>query len=314
MRKSSLPPEWRILEGSVQYVQKVPGRLEWSSTCPQCGGTPHADGEWPDRFRMFTDGKPRAWCRQCGLIAFPDQFGSNRPDDEDLERWRRQQQEVELRRKREAERALALLENFWLDYHRQMTVEDRRWWRRRGVPDSLQDFWKLGAGSADIPVDGQWQSWPTATIPLLAPGGLRNVKHRLKDPPRGVGKYRYEVAHVPAALFLCNPEIPLEGHVYCVEGEIKAMVTWSTLRDEELPMVGLPGIRPPRSCIKELRRAEQVTLVVDPGAGEQGVRLAKELPDCRLLECCAKIDDLILATHANKDDVERLLRQARRVI
>jgi hypothetical protein len=86
-REAPLPPQWACLEGRVRYVQRH-SAVEYSSSCPQCGGDVHKDKSWPDRFRLFIDGKPRAWCRQCGLRAFPDQFGADSVWDKDAEKYR----------------------------------------------------------------------------------------------------------------------------------------------------------------------------------------------------------------------------------
>ena len=75
-REHPLPPHWAVLAGKVDYVQRV-SNTEYSSSCPQCGGTPHPNGELPDRCRLFVDEHPTLFCRKCGLVAYPDQFGAD---------------------------------------------------------------------------------------------------------------------------------------------------------------------------------------------------------------------------------------------
>jgi hypothetical protein len=319
-REAPLPPQWKCLEGRVQYVQRVSDK-EYCCTCPVCGGVVHQDGEWPDRCRLFADDHPRLWCRHCGLVAYPDQYEDGtyrRATDDELEMWRKDQIRREEERKRSAERAIAHLrdERLWERYHRELTAGGRLYWRKAGIPDAFIDWWRLGwARDQRFFFNGQPFTTDAASIPIFGSDWEAvNIKLRLQAYPDGAGKYRYEV-QAPAPLFLCDPETPIAGDVVAVEGEKKAMVAFARLDTPGLCVVGLPGVNPSSDIIKTLQGAERLTLVVDPGAEEQGTKIAEKVGagKCRLLVTSAKLDDAILRMDADKYDIQRWLRQARKV-
>ena len=316
-----LPPAFGGLEGKVRFVQRV-SDTEYSATCPACGGDQHAGGEWPDRFRLFNDGHPRGWCRQCGLLWFPDMVeGYEPPSPQQIEGWRKEQERREEARRRSAERALENLRGrrLWEQYNQALGETGRGIWRKRGVPDGFIDYWQLGYTPVhEFYIHGQPWRTPTITIPLFdAAWQARNIKHRLLQPPEGTDqRYRYELSgQGNGPLFLCDPDNDLAGHVYVIEGEIKSMVTFARLDDSHTAMVGLPGKTPGPEVISTLQQAERVTLVVDQGAKKAGIDMARRIGVSRvwLLETGMKIDDALLAADMRGGDVARLLRGADRV-
>ncbi len=322
-REVGLPPAFAALSGTVFYVQHAYGH-EYSSTCPKCGGEVHSTGEWPDRFRLFDDDHPTGWCRRCGFLWFPDSEKHTRTPEE-IEQWRQEQVRREEARRRSAERALEHLqsEELWLRYHEALDIYYRTQWHKRGIPDQWLDFWQFGCRRdwSFQQDDGHAHRTSSLTIPLFDHDWqCVNVKHRLLDPPpdRPNMRYLYELKGQKCAdpLFLCNPDAPLEGHVYVLEGEIKAAVTFATLDDSKMVMVGMPGTHPGLELVSQLERADRITLVMDPGAEEQAARLAGQLGArrCRILVCSEKIDDAIIAQRATAYDVRCWLQQARRAI
>ena len=304
----ALPPAFADLP--VQFVRRV-SDVEYSSECPECGGTVHRDGEWPDRFRMFTSGHQRAWCRRCGLFKWADQLSDTAPPTAtELDAWRTQQAEREEARRRSAELALANLRDSeqWEVYYQQLDVNGRAYWTERGIPARWIDFWQLGWNP-----QSRWGP-PTATIPLFgADWQVLNVKHRLIGNDTPGGKYRYELHGLPAPLFRSDPGASLTGHVVAVEGEVKAAVVKVTLNDAT-NVVGLPGATPPQSTLTELQEAERVTLIMDPGAELEAERIACALGNerCRVLIPHTKIDDGILASKMTGHELHMLLAQAGR--
>ena len=309
IREATLPPEWAVLRGKVNYVQRESAKT-YTCSCPFCGGEIHPNGELPDRCTLFVDTHPTLYCRVCGKVAYPDNFGDGtyrRPSQAELQERRRELIQREEARKRSAERALVALRNdrMWVRYHEQLNGTGRLYWERRGLSDFWQDFWQLGWQPRS-----PWQC-ATATIPLFAQAWQPlNIKHRLIGVEKG--KYRYELAGQLQPMFLCNPGEPVAGHVYAVEGEIKAMVTFATLDSGEVCMVGLPGTSPALPIIEQLQQAERITLIMDPGAEEQAHDLALRIgaAKCRLLIPPMKIDDGILAAGLSGADVRRILAQA----
>jgi hypothetical protein len=316
-REASLPPAFDRFRDAVRYVQQV-SDTEYSSSCPTCGGQAHPGGEWPDRCRWFTDGKPRGWCRRCGSLFWPD--ADAKPDPEALARWRKEQEEREQARKRSAERALANLaeHRIWERYHAQMDEHARFLWRKRGVCDSLQDFWQLGYDKAHrFWRDGHEFETATLAIPIFGDAWQPlNIKHRLIDPPVDYSKYRYELIGVTdGLLWRADPDSELTGHVIAIEGEIKAMVTAERAGTAVGTIVGLPGTHPSPAIVQQLRQADRVTLVMDPGAKRDGVRLANALgiDRCWMLSLPHKIDDGILAANLSSREVMMMLRSAVRL-
>ena len=318
-REAALPLEWASLEGLVSYVRQESANT-WTCSCPKCGGSAHADGAPSDRCTLFIDPKPTLYCRRCNLVAFPDQFGDKgweRPDAEELERRRLERVQYEEARKRSAERALEYLRStqLWQAYNENMDDAARAIWRRRGIPDSLQDYWQLGYD----PAHAFWRNGAeftdaTLTIPIFdEQWQALNIKHRLMNPPDNYGKYRYELRGAAGGyLYRTEPSEPLDGHVIAVEGEVKSMVVAVRGGSKQGTIVGIPGTNPGPEVLALLKGADRVTIVVDPGAKAAGIKIAKAIgiAKCRLLETVMKIDDGILATDMSERKLAQLLRGA----
>lgn len=307
-RRAELPPPFSDLNLKLQFIQQV-SPTEYSAECLECGGTIHQDGEWPDRLRIFVGEHGRVWCRRCNLFKWADQVnGAEPPTRQDLEKWRQEQIRREEERKRSAELALANLRKgeVWKRYCNQLAGAGEEYWRGRGIPQAWQGFWGLGWEP-----HSQW-SCPTATIPIFDPNyQVLNIKHRLIGTDASGQKYRYQLHGLPAPLWLADPEAPLVDHIVAIEGEIKAMVVKLTL-DDNSTVVGLPGATPSTATVDQLRKADRVTLVLDPGAEEQAKKLSDALGGKRVkvLIPHGKVDDMIIANQMNSYDVKVLLKQA----
>lgn len=316
MRETSLPPLFAQYGAQVAHIQRH-SATEWSSTCPACKGDIHEDGSLPDRCRWFTTGKAVGWCRRCGKLFWPDQAPDYKPPTPaELEYWRQERVKAEQERKRSAERAIENLRSgrIWEQYHRALNAEGRDYWRERGIPDSLQNYWKLGwVDEYMLQYAGNDYMGQSATIPIFGRDWKPlNVKHRLLHLPDNIGKYRYELRGQQQPLYLTNPDLPLDGVIYVIEGEIKAMVTWLTLANRDARVVGLPGCTPNADILAQLALAERVILVMDPGAEDAALKVAQVIgiKKCRVLIPPMKIDDAILALKPGKQELERLLATA----
>jgi hypothetical protein len=251
-------------------------------------------------------------------MFWPD--ADTKPDPVALETWRKEQVQREEARKRSAELALANLaqHRIWEQYHLQLAEHGRFLWRRRGVCDSLQDFWQLGYDKAHVFWrEGHEFQAETLAIPIFGyDWSPLNIKHRLTDPPEGFSKYRYECRGITdGLLWRADPDTELTGRVVAIEGEIKAMVTAERAGQSSGQIVGLPGTNPASAIIRQLQHAERVTLVMDPDAKGAGIKLAKALglKRCWLLIPPRKIDDGILAADMNAREVTMMLRSAIRL-
>ena len=337
-RNTILPPEFASLEGRVQYVQKK-SAIEYSSSCPECGGTAHQSGEWPDRFFMRLDGKPRGWCRRCGLLWWPD--GNHKQASlEDRQRWNAEELEREYQRKRENEESIARLqvEESWIGWHTGMGEYGRQLWQGRGIPDIWQDFWQLGYNK-DYQAKVGDSLWPTdtLTIPVFAPKSwdVIQVRHRLLQLPPNGDRYR-QTWQVPPALYNADPDTPLQ-QVVLVEGEIKAQIgllsamdLFSQTPDRSiaklygLNFVGIPTVTPNISLLADLKDAEEVIVCLDPDARyitpkiketaeQRMVRMVKEAaPKARVrrMRLHDKVDDLILRQKLGGKWWANMLKQA----
>ena len=260
------------------------------------------------------------WCRRCGGLFWPDQAeGYTPPSHDELAKWRREQEQREMERKRSAERALAHLRDthIWQRYHDAMDAYARTYWQKRGIPTEFQDWWQFGwCDDFTFLHRGDVYHQPSATIPLFGPQWQPlNIKHRIVSPPDPNDKYRYELAgqgHAP--LFLADPDKALGVPSFIVEGEIKAAVVAVALDNPEEVVAGLPGITPDLDILKPLAVSERVTFVLDPGVtlGQVKRLCAAVAPAvCRVLVTPQKIDDAILGTKMSKAMLRSLLRNAK---
>lgn len=314
-REAVLPIEFAPLHGQVQYVQRKSAN-EYSSTCPRCGGSIHPNGEWPNRFIMWVHSKvtggPLGLCRRCNYKWWPgkDQAADDwRPDAEEIARRAKAAEEALQREIKRAQAALDELREArrWLEYHAtlEQNSKARQLWRRRGVPDWWQDWWKVGYAAQT-----RWSS-PSLTIPVWQHGWqVQNIKHRLLQ-PNGKGKYRNEQSGVPAAPFFCDPDTD-RGPLFLAEGEIKAMVTFVTLDSDKIQVAGLPSATPGAEMLATLDNYEPIWLCLDPDANADKVARALGPERVRIVTIPAKIDDAINAGALTKDDIRRYCRMARK--
>lgn len=302
MKLSVLPAEFAGLQTKVDYIQQI-SRDEYASSCPQCGGTPHKDGSYPDRFRMFLNAhgknKIMGWCRRCSYIAFPDT--SRALDPQEFERWRKEQIEREEARKREAEKAIELLKSqkIWMKYNEMLNefaVDVIKSW---GIRKDWANYWRLGL-YPDFKVDNEYFS-PAITIPMWQQGSgvPANVKLRVLNPRQDKDRYRalYKTGQ--------NPFVAFTGlksdTVVLVEGEKKAMnvAQWS---EQKYQVVGLPSVSPRPELLAKFAGYGKIYLCLDPDArikNEKGVsplqRVVKALGrEVAVVDLPDKVDDMIL--------------------
>ena len=292
-----LPPDAQTRWGRLEFL-KQRGNDEWSAMCPKCGDTGHMGTDQPDRFRIFTDGKPRAWCRRCSFFEFADTNGrQRRPSWEELERFRQQRLAEERRRMAEAKLAIDHLKNehLWERYYQQLDEHAIQWWHEQGIEQWAMDYLGLGyCPSRTVWSAGEQYVTATYTIPVFAFGRkIRNIRHRLADPPMPNDKYRPDRAGLPVQLFLTDPDSKMRDTVVLCEGEKKSIVAMQCLDKPDWTIVGCPTCSPPDYAIKCLAHAGRVVLILDPDADAQ--RLARRIgPNVGVLELPWKIDDGIM--------------------
>lgn len=188
----------------------------------------------------------------------------------------------------------------WLAYHEQLNEQARELWHKRGIPDLYLDYWKLGYDSQHViwTRQGEWTT-PTLTIPLFEASTweCQNIKHRLLNPFKPNDKYRYDRSGLPAAWFVAEPDMPLEGKTMLVEGEIKGMNAFIAADDPKLQVVGSPSKNPSNELLEMLDKCEPVYICLDPDATVEAHAVADTLrrERCLMVELPEKIDDYLLA-------------------
>ena len=190
----------------------------------------------------------------------------------------------------------------------------REHWHKRGLDDAWIDYYKVGYCHERS--FGKFLS-PTLTIPIWHDGKCIGLSHRLlmEDPPGG--KYR---PHLPGAgkpLFYADVLMPaLVNNVILVEGEIKAMVTFSRMFQEDYQwnVAAILGGWSEKYA-PEFEHAANVYIVLDPDAFSQSVKAARDIgaEKCRIIELPAKIDDLFNIGALDKKLLIQLIKQGRKV-
>jgi hypothetical protein len=326
MKDSPLPLEFVELSGKVFYVrERIRGR-EWSSSCPQCGGTPHQNGQFPDRFRMWTKskiGKPFGWCRACNYKWTSEK--DYKPDPARIEAWRLERLEYERQRKAEAETAIKHLTEVhkWDEYYSWLTADyiAADYWASAGIPDAFWwNEWKLGYD----PHHSFWydtgEGWkehitPTATMPVRDPSKrIINIKHRLINPLPDGTKYRMEYKTNTEPVFIANLEDKEFDYLIMCEGEKKSAVTFLTIDSAKMQAVGLP--KNPSSEMLQAVKTKHIIDILDPDVKQSDIerkRMEYLDVDYRIIQLPAKIDDMILQSYLTKNDLRGMIKQARKL-
>ncbi len=311
----------------VSYVQRH--GEEYSSSCPKCGGSVHRNGDWPDRFRIWTrsrvTGGILGWCRRCGYIWTPK---GEKLTPEQQQAWIDERKHVEDERKRSAERALENLrrEQAWIKYHDNLDGEIRQYFYDRRLPDEWIDYWMLGYNPEKIIYDNQGEyTSPTLTIPIFLPEQPEpiTIRNRILEPRIAGDKYRPEFGHLPSSLFYVDHTHKAQGRALIVEGEFKAMTTHICIGDPDLHIVGTPGKTPSEELLKsQLKDCEIIYLLLDPDAyvSEQRGRITpvRRMIDIfgersRIMQLPYKVDDMLLSGQLTKKELLGLMQTARRI-
>lgn len=320
IRSAALPPEFHELQGKVFHIQKVSNN-EYSSSCPECGGVPHQNGDLPDRFRMLRKnrrGNPMGFCRKCNYTFIPtdDRYTSQSPAH-----IRPEDRKPVL----PTEEELSAVERFKknnkaLQYYQQMPIEGRMAWYERGVTDAIIDYYKLG-WMDHYPITDKETGEKLVTDALTIPcydeqWNITQIYYRLmKSDVKG--KYRQTRGIIPS-LFIADPDEPLTGNVILLEGQIKAIVTMDMIMNVggekynpylgkmfDLNVCAMPTCWPTDITLYPLRNAKKIFINLDPDIyeNENGEKIfEKAIEILRVmfgrelyeLQLWGKIDDMLL--------------------
>ena len=311
MKFDSVPPAFQSIAHLVNQVVKRTA-TEWSSSCPNCGGSSHRSGEPSDRFRMFTVskiGKPLGWCRRCDYKWLPD--NGKEPTSEEKEAWRLEQVRIETERKRSAERALELLNNerIWEKFYQDNNDWSYEILEERGFSREWVRYFQFGL-NVDFSVwtrdNEQWLEYhsPAISIPIWnALGNVNEVKMRVLNPKTQADRYRAWYKTRTTCLYHPLHDMKIENRILIVEGEFKSAKVRTAIDDLGISVVGTQSKRPDPQVFDDLKKCEIIYLGLDPDAfyvekdGRSAVNycvdvLGKER--CRIVEFPCKPDDGIV--------------------
>ena len=303
---------------------------EWRSACPLHKGNnetsfviyPGSDGLY--RWQCYADCDNggdaiefvKAWKGLDFLRAVEYLGGKDDIDPEELARIATERAKKAAERlEEEIRKAQRILEDLretekHLKYHENMQSWAREEWQRRGLGDWME-FWYLG-GCEDFTINNGYHT-PTITIPIFNESReVLNIRHRLMKPQDPKDKYRPETTGLKAVPFLALPELGYDGDVVLVvEGEIKAAVTYSTIGGMDIQVIGVPGQGMYKHLFDKLE-GKEVVICPDPGAEQTALDFAKRIGG-RYFTLPSKIDDWILETQADRNDIYAFIKQARKI-
>lgn len=329
-REASLPVEFAELSGLVRFIQRK-SPLEYCSSCPQCGGGVHSNGEFPDRFIMLMPerariNKPYGFCRKCNYRWWQGKEKGAEVDPETLALLQQQAKEAELRRKEEREKKLAQFttQELWEELHKRMGEEQKGWWRNNGIPDEWQHYLKLGyTPDKTYSVLSELRHSPAYTIPYFGYGWVfKTMQYRLCSPENPDDRYRFEQG-LGTSYYMTTPNRHIADEVVICEGAKKGMVL--RIHGEiKATVLAVPSKTDWRSCgiLEAVKECGKIYVLFDPDCYQppadmnsnwqpEPVKFAKELgKNVRIIECPVKIDDAIIHYGLNRDEWNVLKKQA----
>jgi len=274
---------------------------EYAGPCPKCGGE--------DRFVVFTDGKPRYWCRQCGYRGFLD--GILEMTDEDRAAYQaasEEQRAAEAAARVKAEAKMAESKDH-LQYYSALLArpEHIAYWTGEGITmDSIHRF-QLG-WCAHCPTDSEGRS--SYTIPMWREGKLVNIRHRLETTASG-DRYRPHAKHLPRKLLFNHDEAFGASTGIILEGAKKAIVL-GQLGYATVAICGKSNYD--ERTLAPIRHWDPAYVMLDPDATDTALDIARMLHGRGyLVKTIVKPDDLIVQGHGSAADVALLLKYARRI-
>lgn len=272
---SELPMEFLGLTGRVNFVQQI-SENEYHSSCPNCGGTVHPDGTYPDRFvmwRVSRRGLPFGMCiRKCGWRWTPDKQDANWTPAERAEFAKKQSELESAWMKSEAERLeklseLVAAQLIWKRCFDETPEHVKKYYEEaRGIPREWQQQLWLGYFK-DYTVRGLSNYKANAyTLPVFNfDGAIENITLRIDKPMSGNDRYRR--LYRSKAQHIHSPQRRRANKIILMEGELKAdIATIYGWLPDDTTIYGLQSKRPERRLMKSLDFAEVVYIAFDPDA------------------------------------------------
>lgn len=273
---TEFPPEFLGLVGRIKYLTQV-NENEYHSSCPNCGGEPHADGSLPDRFviwKVSRRGTTFGMCiRKCGYKWTPNKQDTEWTDEERAEFQRKAAQmeaeyNAKIAEKLESLSQLITAQQVWKRCHDETPEHAKKYYsERRGIPQEWQDFLSLGY-MPNYTVRNRLTSYKdnAYTIPLYNfEGVIENITLRIENPIDSNDRYRR--LYKSHAQHLYAPRMGKSNKVVLMEGELKAITgeAYGGL-PSDFVVYGVQSKMPEKRILKMLDFAEVVYIAFDPDA------------------------------------------------
>lgn len=334
-RKCNLPVELAEFDNLVDYVQRRGNH--WVSSCPACRDDGHKGSSWPDRCLWFIDhSKPRGFCTHCRQLFFPGRKDKNIGSEEMLARYQAMREADARRREAEAHVLNTKVAQFvdgkyWLRAHENLDNTHRHYWEQAGIPESYQNFWKLGyVPDRTFLVENNKYKTEAYTIPIFDINFLPvNMQYRLMrdDIPLG-GRYRFEIPK-RFSIFVARPDLDWDKveELWIVEGSKKAAVAYINIpesRPDTRQIIAISSVSWWQDLSDILPYELPKLIIPDPEAmirpdrapatwSPHPVEMGRAIGTSRILSLPGKIDDMIVKSHISGDRILSMTRMATKV-
>jgi len=282
------------------------GKQRWTCYTGSCGS-----GDEIDFVKIRDEVGYVEACRRLGMDMEPDRLAELQKERLELKRIEEEKQAKILSRLRQD----IIETQSWIKYHENMSEKFRALWRKKGVPDSWQNYFYLGACESFrymSSVDDKQHESPSLTIPVFdRKRDPLTIRHRLLNSVDPADKYRPERSGLGAHPYITDTDIWLDfDRALVVEGEIKAMVTYLTVDLPGLQVIGVPGKKIWRE-LAEMSKGRDLWVCFDPDAQDQSREFSK-ITGAKIIDLPIKIDDAIVDGTLSKSSILSLMRRARK--
>jgi len=297
--------------GSLPALMQHSGQKALRGPCLKCGGT--------RRMVVFLNGKFPKWYLRCDLCGFEGYVPKVVPGIAWPEGYIEPIQPPDAR---DYSEVIKTLNEKKIDqiFHNNLDIESRAEWRRMGIPDSMQDFFRLGfvKGRPFKKTDESGMMVLDAhCIPKYGLGwDLRNMDFRMVNPPKEEGRYR-PFPGAPPTPFLSRPDMKTavneDGRAYIFEGSKKAAVASIFLDKKQT--IGIPSSNSWAKATELVKEAEIVYIILDPDSWVWARKLSKEIGStARQVTLPGKFDDAVIEGSLGMAAFNRAIKFARREV
>ncbi len=307
--------------------------------------TPGAFTVYSDHFKCFScgiSGDVITFIQMLNKVSFQEacqQLGAGTTDFEAIALYRQEREVARIKAEQEKKDARLAYNDSkkWQEYHFALDTASRERWRQWGIPDSFQNWWKLGyAPDRQYEVNEQLYHTTAYVMPIWSfPNGVvssvMTSQFRLTNPVEGAGKFRFERGLGTAAFITRNDweaGKTAKGDAMClvVEGPRKAATARIKVGGDDLQIIGIPSKLDTGGVLESLKLYAWVYVWLDPDVRVPPPKAPStwEAADVKLCKAIGvdkssyirygeKIDDALLSGHLDKNMVMRLMRQSESV-